>query len=94
MIEDERLPLAMEVSTKCGLDTSGVWAAWGMACLQCADYAGAREKFNRCLKVSLTVNLSVARPGHEIVFKMLLTKFCSVDQSAGYMSWKMDINII
>ncbi|XP_067681511.1 uncharacterized protein [Haliotis asinina] len=50
LIEDERLRLAMEVSTKCGLDTGGVWAAWGMACLHTGDYAGAKEKFSHTLK--------------------------------------------
>jgi hypothetical protein len=52
LIEDERLSLAMEVSTKCGIDPSGVWAAWGVGCLQAGNYQEAREKFNRCLKVS------------------------------------------
>lgn len=51
-IEAERLSLAMEVSTKCGLDTSGVWGAAGFALLQAGDFPGAREKFSRCMKVS------------------------------------------
>ncbi|XP_046355808.2 zinc finger FYVE domain-containing protein 26-like isoform X1 [Haliotis rufescens] len=50
LIEDERLRLAMEVSTKCGLDTGGVWAAWGLARLHTGDYAGAKEKFSHTLK--------------------------------------------
>ena len=41
----------MEVSTKCGLDPSGVWAAAGFAHLQAGDFATAREKFARCMKV-------------------------------------------
>lgn len=52
LITDERLALAMEVSTKCGLDPTGVWVAWGMTCLQSGDFPGAREKFSKCLKVS------------------------------------------
>ncbi|KAK2191192.1 hypothetical protein NP493_57g04014 [Ridgeia piscesae] len=51
LIQDERLKLAMDVSTKCGLDPSGVWGAWGLTCIKQGDYAGAREKFGRCLKV-------------------------------------------
>ena len=51
LIEDERLHLAMDMTTKCGLDPAGVWAAWGFSCLKMADYVGAREKFSRCLKV-------------------------------------------
>ncbi|XP_022094724.1 zinc finger FYVE domain-containing protein 26-like isoform X2 [Acanthaster planci] len=46
----ERLQLAAEVSTKCGLDASAVWSAWGISCLRAGDYQGAREKFARILK--------------------------------------------
>ncbi|XP_064623470.1 zinc finger FYVE domain-containing protein 26-like isoform X2 [Lineus longissimus] len=56
LIEDERLSLAMEVSTKCGIDPSGVWAAWGIGCLQSGNYQEAREKFSRCLKVPVDRN--------------------------------------
>ena len=52
LIGEERLPLAMEVSTKCGLDTLGVWAAWGTACLHVGNFQKARTMFSRCLKVS------------------------------------------
>ena len=41
----------MEVSTRCGIDPVGVWAAWGMSCLQLNNYPTAREKFAKCLKV-------------------------------------------
>ena len=50
-IEAERLTLAMEVSTKCGLDPSGVWGAAAFSLLQAGDFPGAREKFSRCMKV-------------------------------------------
>ncbi|XP_033125838.1 zinc finger FYVE domain-containing protein 26-like isoform X2 [Anneissia japonica] len=50
LLESERLSLAMEVSTKCGLDTGAVWASWGMSCLRSGDYEGAKEKFKRVLK--------------------------------------------
>ncbi|XP_072171552.1 uncharacterized protein [Diadema setosum] len=52
----ERLSLAMEVSTKCGLEPGAVWAAWGLSCLQAGDYQGAREKFSRILKVPADKN--------------------------------------
>ncbi|XP_036363256.1 zinc finger FYVE domain-containing protein 26-like [Octopus sinensis] len=58
LIEVERLPLAMEVSTKCGLDATGVWAAWGRACLRFRNYPLAREKFARCLKPPRDRNLT------------------------------------
>ncbi|XP_078590684.1 zinc finger FYVE domain-containing protein 26-like isoform X2 [Branchiostoma floridae x Branchiostoma japonicum] len=57
LIEDERLDLAMDFSTKCGLDSAGVWAAWGMAYLRTGNYQGAREKFSRCLKPPSDVNM-------------------------------------
>ena len=51
LVKDERLQLALEVCTKCGVEGTGVWLAWGRACLQCGDFAGARDKFGHCLKV-------------------------------------------
>ncbi|CAL1527591.1 unnamed protein product [Lymnaea stagnalis] len=51
LISDERLSLAMEVSTKCGIDPTGVWAAMGFSCLHLGDFQGARDKFAHCLKV-------------------------------------------
>ena len=56
LIADERLSLAMEVSTKCGIDPAGVWSAMGFACLQLGDFAGARDKFSHCLKVSFLLS--------------------------------------
>ena len=58
LIEAERFSLAMEVSTKCGLDHSGVWGAAGFALLQAGDFSGAREKFSRCMKVSEILKLT------------------------------------
>jgi len=57
LIADERLPLAMEVSTKCGLDPTGVWVAWGMMALQSGEFPTARDKFSKCLKVSIFVRI-------------------------------------
>ncbi|XP_019625924.1 PREDICTED: zinc finger FYVE domain-containing protein 26-like [Branchiostoma belcheri] len=57
LIEDERLDLAMDFSTKCGLDSAGVWAAWGMAYLRTGNFQAAREKFSRCLKPPSDVNM-------------------------------------
>ena len=51
LIEEDRLDLAMNISTKCGIDPSAVWSAWGMAKLRAGNYLGAREKFSKCLKV-------------------------------------------
>ena len=56
-LSEERWQLAMEVSTKCGIDPSGVWLAWGKSCLRMGDYISAREKLAKCLKVSTIFNV-------------------------------------
>ncbi|XP_034940006.1 uncharacterized protein Sptz [Chelonus insularis] len=49
LTEKEQWRLALDVSTKSGLQTQGVWAAWGKACLKVGYYESAREKFAYCL---------------------------------------------
>lgn len=54
LTEKEQWILALDVSTKSGLDRQGVWAAWGKAYLKVGCYEQAREKFAHCLdKVSM-----------------------------------------
>ncbi|XP_026194977.1 zinc finger FYVE domain-containing protein 26 isoform X2 [Anabas testudineus] len=56
LLEAEHYQLAVEVSTKSGLDPSGVWQAWAMASLKAGNLSGAREKFSRCLKAPVDRN--------------------------------------
>ncbi|XP_042303954.1 zinc finger FYVE domain-containing protein 26 isoform X3 [Sceloporus undulatus] len=56
LLEAEYYQLAVEVSTKTGLDPAGAWHAWGMACLKASNLTAAREKFSRCLKPPLDLN--------------------------------------
>eukprot|EP00062_Callorhinchus_milii_P004130 gi/632942170/ref/XP_007886267.1/ PREDICTED: zinc finger FYVE domain-containing protein 26 [Callorhinchus milii] len=56
LLETEYYALAVEVSTKSGLDPGGVWHAWGLACLKAGNLSAAREKFSRCLKPPLDRN--------------------------------------
>ncbi|XP_033003272.1 zinc finger FYVE domain-containing protein 26 isoform X2 [Lacerta agilis] len=56
LLEAEYYQLAVEVSTKTGLDPGGAWHAWGMACLKAGNLSAAREKFSRCLKPPLDMN--------------------------------------
>ena len=49
LIEKEQWTLALDISTKAGLDTQGVWASWGKACLKMGYFDQAREKFFHCL---------------------------------------------
>lgn len=50
MLINSFLFMLPQVSTKSGLDPSGVWQAWGMASLLAGNLTGAREKLARCLK--------------------------------------------
>uniref|UniRef100_A0A2K6V6X0 Zinc finger FYVE domain-containing protein 26 n=1 Tax=Saimiri boliviensis boliviensis TaxID=39432 RepID=A0A2K6V6X0_SAIBB len=56
LLEAEYYQLGVEVSTKTGLDTTGAWHAWGMACLKAGNLTAAREKFSRCLKAPFDLN--------------------------------------
>uniref|UniRef100_A0A8C3A9L7 Zinc finger FYVE domain-containing protein 26 n=1 Tax=Cyclopterus lumpus TaxID=8103 RepID=A0A8C3A9L7_CYCLU len=56
LLEAEHYQLAVEVSTKSGLDPGGVWQAWGMASLKAGNLSGAREKFARFLKAPVDRN--------------------------------------
>ncbi|XP_023016666.2 zinc finger FYVE-type containing 26 spastizin isoform X1 [Leptinotarsa decemlineata] len=49
LLEREQWNLALEVSTKAGLDNTGVFAVWGKSCLKAGSLSLAREKFQRCL---------------------------------------------
>nr|XP_012139168.1 PREDICTED: uncharacterized protein LOC100875153 isoform X2 [Megachile rotundata] len=49
LIEKEQWTIALDVSTKAGLDTQGVWATWGKACLKMGYFDQARDKFFHCL---------------------------------------------
>ncbi|XP_076637977.1 zinc finger FYVE-type containing 26 spastizin [Colletes latitarsis] len=49
LIEKEQWILALDVSTKAGLDTQGVWVTWGKACLKMGYFDQARDKFCHCL---------------------------------------------
>lgn len=50
LLEEERHELAMNISTKCGLDSQTVWASWGLTELRCGNYKEARNKFEKCMK--------------------------------------------
>lgn len=54
LLSAEQWSLALEVSTKSGLDRTGVWAAWGKACLKAGRWQEAREHLMHCLQPSST----------------------------------------
>ncbi|XP_066249376.1 zinc finger FYVE domain-containing protein 26 homolog [Euwallacea similis] len=53
LLETEQWSLALEVSTKAGIDKSGVFAAWGISCLKAGNLAIAREIFGKCFDKNL-----------------------------------------
>eukprot|EP00004_Rigifila_ramosa_P026571 TRINITY_DN8335_c0_g1_i1.p1 TRINITY_DN8335_c0_g1~~TRINITY_DN8335_c0_g1_i1.p1 ORF type:complete len:565 (-),score=171.69 TRINITY_DN8335_c0_g1_i1:49-1581(-) len=42
------MTLALELCTKCGIETETVWGAWGIALLKLGKYQDARDKFKYC----------------------------------------------
>ena len=67
LLEEERHELAMNLSTKCGLDSQTVWASWGMLELRRGNYSEARSKFDKCLKSITDKNASVGQPQLKIL---------------------------
>lgn len=55
LVAAELWPLALEVSTKAGLERGGVWAAWGKACLRAGRWTEAREHFVHCLQTPISI---------------------------------------
>lgn len=43
LIEVELWSLALDVSTKAGLDAGSVWAAWGLVCLKTGNFQGIKQ---------------------------------------------------
>nr|XP_053652901.1 uncharacterized protein LOC128702615 [Cherax quadricarinatus] len=50
LVKKQMWELALDVSTKAGLETNGVWRAWALASLKAGDFPGARERFSRVLE--------------------------------------------
>ncbi|XP_034238268.1 uncharacterized protein LOC117643458 isoform X2 [Thrips palmi] len=58
LLEAELWDLALEVSTKSGMERIGVWTAWGKGCLRAGRWKEAREKFVHCFPSSNRINKS------------------------------------
>jgi zinc finger FYVE domain-containing protein 26 len=61
LLEEERHDLAMNLSTKCGLDSQTVWASWGLIELKRGSYKDARTKFEKCLKSATNKHQSITQ---------------------------------
>ena len=49
LILEDRMKMAIDVATKCNIESEPVWAAWGIALLELGRYPDAKEKFKYCL---------------------------------------------
>jgi zinc finger FYVE domain-containing protein 26 len=67
LLEEERHDLAMNLSTKCGLDTQTVWASWGLIELRRGNYKEARTKFEKCLKPVNDHSVSISAAQSKII---------------------------
>ena len=61
LLDDERYQLAMDISTRCNLDTQTIWFQWGMAYLSIGQYADARDKFEKCLQKTTETSETVSK---------------------------------
>lgn len=80
LVEEELWLLAMEVSTKSGLERTGVWAAWGKACLRAGCWKEAREKFSHCME-KVSPGPGAARPSRS---PSLLNEIIQVLEEGAY----------
>ncbi|UJR25727.1 hypothetical protein I4U23_007079 [Adineta vaga] len=60
LVDDERYQLAMDISTRCNLDTQSIWFRWGMAYLHIGQFGEARDKFEKCLQKTNETNDSTS----------------------------------
>ncbi|OQR75857.1 hypothetical protein BIW11_08153, partial [Tropilaelaps mercedesae] len=56
LLDAERFQLALEVSTKCNLQTNVVLATWGISMIKAGDWSLARDKLIYCLRRPLNMN--------------------------------------
>ncbi|CAF3740585.1 unnamed protein product [Rotaria sordida] len=61
LLDDERYQLAMDISTRCNLDTQTIWFQWGMAYLHIGQYIEARDKFDKCLQKKTDTTDSISK---------------------------------
>lgn len=48
LIHEDQMDLALNICTRCQLETEPVWVDWGLALLKLGNYERAREKFKYC----------------------------------------------
>lgn len=53
LIQQERYALAIDISTKSGLDPSNVWLSWGRCLLKVGKFTEAHDKLSKCLKIPI-----------------------------------------
>ncbi|XP_055334784.1 uncharacterized protein LOC129585906 [Paramacrobiotus metropolitanus] len=56
LIQQERYALAIEISTKAGLDAANVWFSWGRCLLKVGKFIEAQDKLSKCLELPVDKN--------------------------------------
>jgi len=62
LLRTDHKRLALQVATKCGIESEPVWAAWGLELLQLGQFAQARQRLKYCLGGSRHGGAEAATP--------------------------------
>lgn len=89
LMELEEWNVALEISTKAGLDNKIIFANWGMSCLRSGALQSAREKFHYCLEknyfhdveMNVSSNVSNASEGRPAKTPPLVNEIISTLES-------------
>eukprot|EP01088_Endostelium_zonatum_P017284 TRINITY_DN5017_c0_g1_i1.p1 TRINITY_DN5017_c0_g1~~TRINITY_DN5017_c0_g1_i1.p1 ORF type:complete len:2070 (+),score=517.04 TRINITY_DN5017_c0_g1_i1:625-6210(+) len=60
LISQDMMKMAIDLATKCNIESEPVWAVWGISLLKIGRYNDAKEKFKYCLSSGAT---SATSPG-------------------------------
>lgn len=52
LLSEDQMELALNVATRCQIESEPVWTQWGLALLSMGKYTAAREKFKYCNSLS------------------------------------------
>lgn len=95
LIELEHWNVALEVSTKAGLDKTRIFAAWGTSCIKSGAFQLARDKFQYCLErnmyydpeMSVSMNTSTISDSRPLKTPPLVNEIILVLESKTYMTY-------
>jgi zinc finger FYVE domain-containing protein 26 len=59
LLSEDQMELALDVATRCQIESEPVWTQWGLALLSLGKYKLAREKFKYCTSLSITQKINL-----------------------------------